>query len=156
MTTQEFIFNVPLYQIVHEDAELIIENLRMGYSYNDNLRFDGFNAQKAVDSTYSVEDLLSTRHNIESIGGPYESPFERDNIWFVTLSCGRYGDKIDLVLFLRAEDHAIMKIGQYPSVADIHKGQIKKYDKVLTVSEMHEFSKAIGLAANGVGIGSFV
>ena len=49
-----------------------------------------------------------------------------------------------------------MKIGQYPSVADIHIGQVKQYDKVLDKSILREFTKAIGLAANGVGIGSFV
>ena len=49
-----------------------------------------------------------------------------------------------------------MKIGQYPSIADFHISQIKKYDKVLTTEKLKEFTRAIGLAANGVGIGSFV
>ena len=49
-----------------------------------------------------------------------------------------------------------MKVGQYPSVADIHIGQVKQYDKVLDKSILREFTKAIGLAANGVGIGSYV
>lgn len=158
MTTQDFIFNIPLYQWVsqEEDSEQIVNRLRGNWINGKEVIFDGFNAQKGKESTYSVKDQLSTRYNIESFSRPHDSPFDEDNIWYVTLSCGRYGDKIDLILFLRAEDHAIMKIGQYPSVADIHIGQIKQYKSVLAKEDLKEFTRAIGLAANGVGIGSFV
>lgn len=158
MSTQDFIFNTPLYQWVtrEEDSEQIVNRLSGSLINGENALFDGFNAQKAVESTYSIEDQLSTRHNIGYRGGFYDSPFDKDNIWYVTLSCGRYKDKIDLILFLRAEDYAIMKIGQYPSVADIHRGQIKQYKSVLSKEDLKEFTRAIGLAANGVGIGSFV
>lgn len=155
MSTQEFIFNTPLYQWVSQEdgSEQIVQDLR-----RNQTRFDGFNAQKGVESTYSVSSGLDTRHNIGRLGGIHvaDSPFREDKIWYVTLSCGRYGDKIDLILFLRAEDCAIRKIGQYPSVADIHIGQIKQYKDVLAKEDLKEFTRAIGLAANGVGIGSFV
>lgn len=47
------------------------------------------------------------------------------------------------------------KIGQFPSLADLAGGDIDKYRKVLDAN-YSEFSKAIGLAAHGVGIGAFV
>ena len=50
----------------------------------------------------------------------------------------------------------MQKIGQYPSIADFHIYEIKQYDKLLPNDVLKEFTKAIGLAANGVGIGSFV
>ena len=50
----------------------------------------------------------------------------------------------------------MLKIGQYPSIADFHIYEIKQYDKLLSKDVLKEFTKAIGLAANGVGIGSFV
>ena len=50
----------------------------------------------------------------------------------------------------------MQKIGQYPSIADFHIYEIKQYDKLLSNDVLKEFTKAIGLAANGVGIGSFV
>jgi hypothetical protein len=50
----------------------------------------------------------------------------------------------------------IEKIGQHPSIADFHISQIKIYNNVLSKKQSKEFTKAIGLAANGVGIGSFV
>lgn len=50
----------------------------------------------------------------------------------------------------------IEKVGQTPSIADIEIGQVKNYNKVLSKSNLNEFTKSIGLAAHGVGIGSFV
>ncbi len=49
----------------------------------------------------------------------------------------------------------ISKIGQYPSLADLASGDLKKYRKILG-NKYGEFSRAIGLYANGIGIGSFV
>lgn len=49
----------------------------------------------------------------------------------------------------------IIKIGQYPSVADLAVGEIAKYKSALG-KQHREFAKAIGLHAHGVGIGSFV
>lgn len=160
MTTQEFIFDTPLYQWVSQDeeSERIVADLRWVVSGNSKqLTIEGFNAQKQVDSTYTICQSLSTRHNLHH--DPFSSldvPFQEDNIWHVSMECGRYGDKIDLVLFLQAEDHSIMKVGQYPSVADMHIGKIKQYKSVLSKEDLKEFTRAIGLAANGIGIGSFV
>ena len=49
----------------------------------------------------------------------------------------------------------IEKMGQYPSLADLVTSEIKKYRKLLGPDTYREFSKAVGLAAHGVGIGSF-
>jgi hypothetical protein len=50
----------------------------------------------------------------------------------------------------------VQKIGQFPSLADIANDESKTYRSVLTQEDSSEFHKAIGLAAHGVGIGSFV
>lgn len=49
----------------------------------------------------------------------------------------------------------IIKIGQLPSIADISKGEIKKYKSALS-NNFKEYSTALGLFSHGVGIGSFV
>lgn len=49
----------------------------------------------------------------------------------------------------------LKKIGQYPSVADFAVPQISKYKSVLR-EQYREFTKAIGLFANGIGIGAYV
>jgi len=48
------------------------------------------------------------------------------------------------------------KAGQFPSVADFQIPQAEKYRKILGDEQYREFTKGIGIAAHGVGIGSFV
>lgn len=48
------------------------------------------------------------------------------------------------------------KVGQFPSVADFQIPQAEKYRKILGDDQYREFTKGIGVAAHGVGIGSFV
>lgn len=50
----------------------------------------------------------------------------------------------------------IGKFGQYPSVADLNMADIGQYRRVLGDEKYRELSRAVGLAAHGVGIGSFV
>ncbi|MDY5001452.1 MAG: hypothetical protein SO122_03160 [Eubacteriales bacterium] len=58
--------------------------------------------------------------------------------------------------FVVATDAAsIRKIGQYPSVADLSFPELKEYKKVLTKEDMSEMRRAIGLHAQGIGIGSY-
>ena len=65
-------------------------------------------------------------------------------------------DKQHSIIFdLIVSNDRIMKIGQYPSVADLVIPEIAKYKGVLG-TQYREFSKAIGLFAHGIGIGSFV
>jgi hypothetical protein len=158
MTTQEFIFDTPLYQKVEgEDALRIVEELSVSYNpYSSPIGFDGFNPNQSKESTYIIESSLQCRANtglLSRSGG--HSKFEYTEPWYVTLKCCRYGDAIDIVLLL-SEDRSIMKIGQYPTIAHVHIGQIQDYKGVLSKEELKEFTRAIGLAANGGGIGSFV
>lgn len=55
------------------------------------------------------------------------------------------------------EGNTMRKIGQFPSVADLSFPELKEYRKVMTSKEDEkELKRAIGLYANGIGIGSFV
>lgn len=51
---------------------------------------------------------------------------------------------------------SIIKIGQYPSLADIAIGDTSQFEKALGEKRLNELNKAIGLAAHGVGIGAYV
>ncbi len=156
MTTTEFIFNVPLYQKVIDGADKIIADLISEYAeYGDHTTFEGYNPFQNKDSTYCVYSVLASRYRIWNHSHRNDE-FEESDIRFCTLKCLRYGDKIEMCLWLDAKDYSIMKVGQYPSIADIHIGQIKDYKSVLSKEDLKEFTRAIGLAANGIGIGSFV
>lgn len=60
-------------------------------------------------------------------------------------------------IFHLTEDGYLVKTGQYPSIANFE-SKIKRYLKVLKKDKNTalEFSKAVGLKANGVGVGSYV
>lgn len=154
MTTQEFIFDTPLYHKVYGDEAKDIFNDFFNLLQS---KYDGYNAQRGIESTYMVKYMPECRYNMSSYGHlSTHSTFEYTESWYVTLECCRYGDNLDIMILLNAEDRSIMKIGQYPTIADVHIGQIQDYKGVLSKEELKEFTRAIGLAANGVGIGSFV
>lgn len=60
-----------------------------------------------------------------------------------------------LLFDLLVTDNKIIKIGQYPSFADICVGDTTKYKSVLG-NIYREYSMALGLFSHGIGVGSFV
>ena len=133
-----------------------------------SITLDGYNPIKKIDTTYYLEkgmgDLLEYSNSFRvgsgrTLLGSYtysDQLLSEEGVRSIVFKCKRYGDTITIIVFHSHNDNSIMKVGQYPSVATIHIGQIKQYDKVIGKPVLKEFTKAIGLAANGVGIGSFV
>lgn len=54
------------------------------------------------------------------------------------------------------EENKMIKIGQFPSVADLSFPELKEYRKVMSKEDERELKRAIGLYAAGIGVGSFV
>ncbi|HUN14252.1 MAG TPA: hypothetical protein PKZ47_04385 [Alistipes sp.] len=160
MTVKEFLFDLPLYQSVpRSDCEDILNFLVQ--KFDRRIEVDGYNPNKQCDSTFSLfrgiefEDIACAADRVQyTIFNTYE----------VVLRCKRYGTLLHYLIHAEYDGKAykhdnilsISKVGQYPSVADFHIGQVHKYNKVLPKDKLRELTKAIGLAANGVGIGSFV
>jgi len=69
--------------------------------------------------------------------------------------CSRDNDHRYFVYYLKTKE-SLQKIGQWPSAADFQIPQAEKYRKILGEEEYKELTRGIGLAAHGVGIGSFV
>lgn len=140
----DFYFETPLYEIV----ELI--NLEDNSFYSD---VDAYSAKNNTETTYSI--------NIEPIDVWSDWSKEKSNsvdvgFFLVTLKCKRKSnDILRFVIFRNRE--ITMKIGQYPSLADLQFAEIgKKYDKVLPTEDLKNLKKAIGLVSHGAGAGSFV
>lgn len=148
MTAQEFIFDTPLYKRVsiNEENRFIDELFRFGTC------FDGYNPIQKKETTYRIIRGMSNPHRDHI----YSSILDESGILELYLECCRYKDNLAIFTYWDASERSIMKIGQFPSVADIHIGQIKQYGSVLPKDRLKEYTRAIGLAANGVGIGSFV
>lgn len=62
--------------------------------------------------------------------------------------------RIDFIVL--TEGNTLRKIGQYPSFADLSFPELKNYKKVMGDDDEKELKRAIGLYANGIGVGSFV
>lgn len=72
----------------------------------------------------------------------------------LTFLCS-FDSKHELLFNLVADEHSIMKVGQFPSIADLASSKTAQYRSVLG-EQYTEYNRAIGLFAHGVGIGSFV
>lgn len=149
-----FFFELPLYTKIKVDSNNINEFYELM-----NFRGGGINAYNPTlkeNTTYRVglDKYIS--------GGNYQlSSYEGFNKFMLT--CVRNGFTITYFAYLETieddegnEEHFFQKVGQLPSIADLHISKIKEYDKVLPREKIKEVTRAIGLAANGVGIGSFV
>lgn len=164
MTIDKFIFDFPLYHKVDkDDYERLAESLS---KEDEDIMIEGYNSFKNTQSTFYLLKGLGdelTCH-LDSLGNPrddgyynfIQEHFDKVGVKTIRLVCKRYGDEIAILIFHNPKESVLMKVGQYPSVADIHIGKVRQYNKVLGKSFVREFTRAIGLAANGVGIGSFV
>ena len=80
---------------------------------------------------------------------------EANRLYQIILTCTRTEHAAYVVFYLKQAD-SIQKIGQFPSVADFQIPETTKYRKLLGEQQYKEFTRGLGLAAHGVGIGSFV
>src|SRR5690606_1920928 len=111
---------------------------------NHKAEFEGYNPWKKIECTFVViTDLL-----------PKGGLFDGDGT--IQVKCQRTDSIFRFYVLRGSNSQSLMKTVQYPSVADLHISEIKKYNKLLPNERLKEFTRAIGLAANGVGIGSFV
>jgi hypothetical protein len=67
-----------------------------------------------------------------------------------------HGHQLFFMFRIQWQAGIVMKVGQYPSLADLAEREIKKYRKLLGTEAYAEFSRGIGLFAHDVGIGAFV
>jgi len=145
---QEFIFNVPLYSEYKFADDL--EDVKILYGQNrGRLRHDGHCPYCEQQSTFTIHPINLTNVT-EQVNLQERFRFE---IFYIT--CAR-SDAHVVKIWFRIKNLAIQKVGQYPSLADVANDESKKYKSVLKGENSSEFHKAIGLAAHGVGIGSFV
>lgn len=144
-----FFFKLPLYKpikITEDNWDDFLTLLNVGVGQSET-SIEGYNPFHRTESTFGGWS------NINEGIGHFTSYGGTDRI---RIKCKRYGDIFNFFIHFNSNEHILMKVGQYPSIADFHIYELKRYNKVLTKEELREFSKGIGLAANGVGIGSFV
>jgi len=146
LTLSKFFFDTPIYTPIEINKENI-EEFKKIIDCTNKEEFDGFNPWKQVESTFVViTDLIPSG----------ESQIKDLKYGIIKIKCKRTDNIFHYFILYNNDKKQLKKIGQYPSVADFHISEIKQYKKLLSKEKLKEFTKAIGLAANGVGIGSFV
>lgn len=143
----DFVFNTPLYQWVQADKDFLEKFCPDCEEY----LFDGYNPDGEKETTYIVKDGYGI-HKVT--WEDYE--INQTEFTPVLMECRRTGNHMIITIKNDFENGKVMKVGQSPSIASIHIGQIQQYKKIMSKEDLKEFTRAIGLVANGVGIGSFV
>ena len=146
LTLSQFFFDLPIYEKIVIDAENKDVFIKI-IECTKREEFEGYNPWQNIESTFVViTDLQPTDDRFVCNGG-YGT---------VKIKCKRTDNVFWYFIFYEPVTKTLMKIGQFPTVADFHISEIKQYSKLLSNEKLKEFTRAIGLAANGVGIGSFV
>jgi len=115
-----------------------------------------------VDCKPRINNGVVTVNIADSFGKPSKKPSKEKryksllNSRYVLTYCCTYNREHNAFFDLLVTDSGVMKIGQYPSVADFLRPKTKKYSSILSEQYLKELNTAIYLAAHGVGIGSFV
>ena len=65
-------------------------------------------------------------------------------------------DSHHLDYIVQTDSNKMIKIGQFPSIADLSFPELDEFKKVIDKESIRELHRAIGLYAQGIGVGSYV
>ena len=145
-SAEQFYFETPLYSHLKSpfepgDTPSVVRTI---YGYAGKI--DGFcpRCQRQVTFTSRRTEGSDTIKDMD------RSSFDEG-----TLICDR--DKTHTMRFYWLFSKGVFeKVGQFPSTATITNAELSQYRDLMSKQDGEEFYKAVGLAAHGVGIGSFV
>jgi len=148
ISKHEFYFETPLYD------QILVKDLEENFFSGD---VDGYSNTLQDNTTYSIEfnwiDIVDEKYQ------QYRDDLKK-GFAEITLTCKRKNNDVLRFFVWNNEindDGILMKVGQFPSVADLEFEKLqKKYEKVLDKKYLKEFKRAVGLSAHGIGVGSFV
>lgn len=136
ISKHEFFFESALYKVFQKGE--IETNWWKG-------EVEAYNPFSHKETTYSIH-----YEEMSQYAGRYP------NLYKAILICKRDSD-LKLYFIIYNDGEKIYKCGQQPSLADIQYAEIgKKYDRLLSENDLKELKRAIGLAAHGAGIASYV
>ena len=150
VTLEQFAFQTPLYSELELPKDLKLKGILYEVV---RATVDGHCPFCGKSSTFFTTG--GTNWNIDPQGPNLGKLKEVQGFGSFRLVCARNGQHA-LNFWHRFSGDMVEKVGQHPSLADIANDEAATYRSVLSKSDASELHKAIGLAAHGVGIGSFV
>jgi hypothetical protein len=150
---EHLLFKAPLYSefsVTREQMEVLYGRVTVDDRSFTKGKIDGYCLSCKQDSTFTVNGVSIPG------GDPWNNIGTRYAFDTMTITCARK-ESHWIRYFFRVYHMAISKVGQFPSLADIAIDETRqKYRTVLRGDNWSELYRAIGLAAHGEGIGSFV
>jgi hypothetical protein len=155
-SVETLLLKTPLYEEVAVESRANVVREVMTYSGTLDTYCTGCKQTATFRGQVTPETLQIVRFAEAAVPhsrGSYQNPWDRRDI-SKTLVCTRNGHS--LAYHFVCEDKFLVKVGQYPSIADIEKGDTDRFGAVLGRDRLKELNRGIGLAAHGVGIGAHV
>lgn len=152
MTFQDFIVKAPLYSSIQYENITNEKEIFSVVNHPNVLKFDEFCTICQKDSVFQFNPIETQNKGVVHQRLRSMRPVI-DEICFVNAVCMRCHENYVYILILRSDD--IAKCGQWPSLADIVKPNLRRYRDIFDNSDLIELTRADGLAAHGVGIGAF-
>lgn len=150
MTTfEQFAFQAPLYSKLQVPDDLV---LRAILNDRRSVKVDGHCPYCNKTSTFSNSSYSNLNLAVTENQNKLKQALGYNSL---QITCARDDRHVLRFWYLLLKD-TVEKVGQHPSLADIANDEAATYRSVLNKSDAAELHKAIGLAAHGVGIGSFV
>lgn len=141
---KEFHLEMPLYLEIDLSTEETSKKIHELMYLDDTI--DAYCTECKKESVFDTTQSYPHQYN----------NWNGDNgIGTIRFECSRDSSHEYKVYYLK-DGNRFLKIGQYPSTADFQIPQAEKYRKVLGEEKYKEFIRGIGLAAHGIGIGSFI
>lgn len=145
---EEFLFGAPPYTRYKLPDDMEIVKQLFGRAGNRD-RVDGHCPYCHKSTTFVVDGSHIPN------GDPWNNIKKRHAFQSFSIECVR--DKSHSVYYwFLINNMTIEKVGQHPSLATVSNDEVAQYRKGMDKEDGQEFHKAIGLAAHGVGVGSFV
>lgn len=162
---EKFEFSYDSYENLNKFINLLLGELKVDCYCKkcDNIRtFKHYKISKTKErdlKTQNFFNIINDQHEVKDSIEFLKCIIELD-YFSVKLYCTREEyHVIDIIFKVTQEESnkfAIMKIGQYPSIADLAVYDIRKYKKYISNEDFLDLNRAIGLSAHGVGAGAFV
>jgi hypothetical protein len=146
-STSQFLLREPLYErFALAESEALRRLLTIPS------RIDGHCAACRKETTFQITPPYANHTLQQALAFIHR---EARGFIAVAATCARH-DNHKVIVYLRIANEAVEKVGQWPSLADILLDELKLLRTAIGKQDGAELHKAIGLAAHGVGVGSYV
>jgi len=157
---EKILLEIPLYEeikFVNEDLDSIFDLLLFDGTVDSYCpTCDEISIFKGVqDQTNYRRMLAGPIGSVKRMRGEFVISKFLGKIHQVNFICTRNKDHLMQFSFL-VQDGSIIKVGQYPSIAETSQPKLKKYRNVLSNEKYKELNRGVGLITHGVGIGAYV